>query len=106
MCGPGVALHGVALDDPLEGAQLEGPTVAAGHGLDRRGTGRVVEQGELPEAVARPRMCHHALALHGDGAGSTLQEVEGLADVTLLDDPRTGQEAQALEGLEQDLVMG
>jgi|TARA_B110001469_G_scaffold96633_1_gene92939 hypothetical protein len=51
-------------------------------------------------------MCHHALALHGDGAGSTLQEVEGLADVTLLDDPRTGQEAQALEGLEQDLVMG
>eukprot|EP00964_Phaeocystis_antarctica_P140476 scaffold105343_cov49-Phaeocystis_antarctica.AAC.3 len=40
---PGVASHGVALYDPLEGPQLEGPAVAARHRLDRRRTGRVVQ---------------------------------------------------------------
>ena len=104
VCAPGIALHGVALDDALEGAQLERPAVAARHGLDRRGAWRVVEQRELTEAVARPRARDDPLAVHGDGARSALQEVEGLADVALLDDPRAGQEAQALEGVEQHLA--
>mmetsp|Transcript_56407 Transcript_56407/g.160120 ORF Transcript_56407/g.160120 Transcript_56407/m.160120 type:complete len:590 (-) Transcript_56407:138-1907(-) len=75
-----------------------------GEGLDGRGPRLVTEQRVLAKKVAGLQPCH-CLAIHLDTALATLDDVEDVAVVTLLDDDIVGIEGGRLHGFRERRVL-